>query len=219
MNNQTDLLDYLPSVEVVSYKKGAEIYPAGINTSLRMVCSGHVAVSDTCYERTITTEVVGPEAFFGYSVLGQCSNGEPCVSGERAMALTDAGVQSWSVGLVRDLLLRQPAAGVAMCEMLALRTRWLIDRVVADSIVRSDGFGIALMDFAGRFGVHVKGDWYELPPLTQEFLAGYIGTTREIASHYMNHLRRKGVVAYSRKELHVDIGAVMDLLPGGARHG
>jgi len=38
-----------------------------------------------------------------------------------------------------------------------------------------------------------------MPPLTHDFLSQYVGTSREIITHYMNHFRRQGYLRYSRK--------------------
>ncbi len=38
-------------------------------------------------------------------------------------------------------------------------------------------------------------------PLTHETLAQYVGTSREIVTHYMNRLRREGYVLYTRKSI------------------
>jgi CRP/FNR family transcriptional regulator, cyclic AMP receptor protein len=38
-------------------------------------------------------------------------------------------------------------------------------------------------------------------PLTHETLAQYVGTSREIVTHYMNRLRRGGFVRYTRKNI------------------
>ena len=35
--------------------------------------------------------------------------------------------------------------------------------------------------------------------LTHELLAQYVGTSREIVTHYMNQFRRQGYLGYSRK--------------------
>jgi CRP/FNR family transcriptional regulator, cyclic AMP receptor protein len=36
-------------------------------------------------------------------------------------------------------------------------------------------------------------------PLTHELLSQYVGTSREIVTHYMNQFRRQGYLRYSRR--------------------
>ena len=36
-------------------------------------------------------------------------------------------------------------------------------------------------------------------PFTHELLSQYVGTSREIVTHYMNQFRRQGYLRYSRK--------------------
>jgi hypothetical protein len=38
-------------------------------------------------------------------------------------------------------------------------------------------------------------------PFTHELLSQYVGTSREIVTHYMNQFRRQGYLRYSRKRL------------------
>ena len=38
-------------------------------------------------------------------------------------------------------------------------------------------------------------------PFTHEMLSQYVGTSREIVTHYMNQFRRQGYLRYSRKGL------------------
>ena len=38
-------------------------------------------------------------------------------------------------------------------------------------------------------------------PFTHELLSQYVGTSREIVTHYMNQFRREGYLRYSRKAI------------------
>jgi CRP-like cAMP-binding protein len=40
-----------------------------------------------------------------------------------------------------------------------------------------------------------------MAPFTHELLSQYVGTSREIVTHYMNQFRRQGYLKYSRKEI------------------
>jgi CRP-like cAMP-binding protein len=41
-------------------------------------------------------------------------------------------------------------------------------------------------------------------PVTHELFSQYVGTSREIVTHYMNQFRKQGLLQYSRKGMVVD---------------
>jgi len=47
-------------------------------------------------------------------------------------------------------------------------------------------------------------------PLTHELLSQYVGTSREIVTHYMNQFRRQGYLRYSRNAIFVHRDALTD---------
>ena len=49
-------------------------------------------------------------------------------------------------------------------------------------------------------------------PFTHELLSQYVGTSREIVTHYMNQLRRQGYLKYSRKGISLNREALRDWL-------
>jgi len=48
--------------------------------------------------------------------------------------------------------------------------------------------------------------------LTHELLSQYVGTSREIITHYMNQFRRDGYLRYSRKGILLHRDAMRDWL-------
>jgi CRP-like cAMP-binding protein len=69
----------------------------------------------------------------------------------------------------------------------------------------------SLIHFSERFGVDEDGA-FRMLAFTHELLSQYVGTSREIVTHYMNQLRRKGYIRYSRKGITVYHDALRDWL-------
>jgi CRP-like cAMP-binding protein len=57
----------------------------------------------------------------------------------------------------------------------------------------------SLIRFSERLGVVEEDGSVRMTPFTHELLSQYVGTSREIVTHYMNHFRRQGYLKYSRK--------------------
>jgi CRP-like cAMP-binding protein len=51
-----------------------------------------------------------------------------------------------------------------------------------------------------------------MAPLTHELLAQYVGTSREIVTHYMNQFRKEGYLQYSRRGIVLDRHALGEWL-------
>jgi CRP/FNR family cyclic AMP-dependent transcriptional regulator len=58
-----------------------------------------------------------------------------------------------------------------------------------------------LIRFAERLGQDAEDGSVQMMPFTHELLSQYVGTSREIVTHYMNHFRRQGYLGYSRKAI------------------
>jgi CRP/FNR family cyclic AMP-dependent transcriptional regulator len=69
-----------------------------------------------------------------------------------------------------------------------------IDRRLARCLIR----------FSERLGIRVEKGFVEMMPLTHELLAQYVGTSREIISHFMNIFRRREYLHYSRRSICLD---------------
>ena len=52
-------------------------------------------------------------------------------------------------------------------------------------------------------GTRTEDGCINIPPLTHQVLAEYVGTTREIITFQMNHFRQKGLLRYSRKGIQI----------------
>ena len=58
---------------------------------------------------------------------------------------------------------------------------------------------IARFRFYGRRAMILVILMVQMIPFTHELLSQYVGTSREIVTHYMNQFRRQGYLRYSRK--------------------
>jgi CRP/FNR family cyclic AMP-dependent transcriptional regulator len=70
----------------------------------------------------------------------------------------------------------------------------------------------SLIRFSERLGSPQEDGTVCLPPFTHELLAQYVGTTREIITHYMIQFRRAGYVRYSRQNMALHQDALRDWL-------
>src|SRR5262249_14709120 len=68
----------------------------------------------------------------------------------------------------------------------------------------------ALLRFANRLGTRTEDGSAKIPPLTHQVISEYVGTSREIVTFQMNHLRQKGFLRYSRKGIQVYVDAWRD---------
>ena len=72
-----------------------------------------------------------------------------------------------------------------------------IESFSVDNIARR--LARALIRFSERLGHQTEDGSVQMIPFTHELLSQYVGTSREIVTHYMNQFRRQGYLRYSRK--------------------
>src|SRR5947199_9766868 len=70
----------------------------------------------------------------------------------------------------------------------------------------------SLLRFADRLGSRTEDGSIKIPPLTHQVISEYVGTSREIVTFQMNHLRQKGLLRYSRKGIQVYADALREHL-------
>jgi len=89
---------------------------------------------------------------------------------------------------------------VALLQILVQRTIEFTHRIESfsvDNIARR--LARSLIRFSERLGVPEEDGAIRMVPFTHELLSQYVGTSREIVTHYMNQFRRQGFLRYSRK--------------------
>jgi len=91
---------------------------------------------------------------------------------------------------------------LALLQKLIRQSSEFTDRIEslgADNISRR--LARLLLHYGKRFGTRTEDGSIEFAALTHELLSEYIGTSRELVTHYMNQFRRDGLIRYSRREI------------------
>ena len=123
----------------------------------------------------------------------------PC---EQATALENTKLMTWTTTEIEDIIMRRPKLAVALLQILVQRTIEFTHRIESfsvDNIARR--LARSLIRFSERLGSQAEDGSVRMVPFTHELLSQYVGTSREIVTHYMNQFRRQGYLKYSRKEV------------------
>jgi CRP-like cAMP-binding protein len=172
---------------------------------LFLIISGQVTVSRLLHDgHVLVLDIYQQDEFFGESGLLDMPG-----AAERAVARQKLNLMMWTAAEIEELSLNRPRLGVALIQMLAQRTLDLGQRIESfslDNIPRR--MARSLLRFAERFGTEESDGSVRMMALTHELLAHYVGTSREIVTHYMNQFRRDGYLTYSRKHVTLDRGAL-----------
>jgi CRP/FNR family transcriptional regulator len=107
---------------------------------------------------------------------------------------------TWTTSEIEKLVLQRPLLAVALLQILVQRSIDFgrrIESFSVDNIERR--LARTLVRFSERLGRNAADGSVEMMPLTHELLSQYVGTSREIVTHYMNQFRRQGYLRYSRR--------------------
>jgi CRP/FNR family transcriptional regulator len=192
-----DPLAYLPCSRILEYGRGQAIYDQRQpSTSIYLVIDGRVKVALLAGNgRQVVVGIYQADQFFGESALLGLPH-QP----EQASALDNTRLMSWTASEIEEIIVRRPLLAVALLQILAQRTIDFTNRIESFSVdTISRRLAQALMRFSERFGVQEADGAVTMTPLTHELLSQYVGTSREIVSHYMSQFRRLGLLRYSRK--------------------
>jgi len=192
-----DPLAHLPRSGILDYKKGQDVYsqdqPA---TGIYLVIEGKVKVSRTADDgRQVILDIYQTDEFFGEPALLHLSQ-----RAEQATALESSRLMSWSIAEIEDIITKRPRLAVALLQILAQRNVEFGQRIESfsvDNIARR--LARSLIRFSERLGTPEPDGALRVAPFTHELLSQYVGTSREIVTHYMNRFRREGYLRYSRK--------------------
>src|SRR5437016_5277020 len=192
-----DPLAHLPCSSIVEYRKGQMIYNQDQpSTSIYLVIDGKVKVSRLADDgHQVVVDIYQPDEFFGESAF----LGLPHRS-EQATALENTKLMTWTTSEIEEIIMRRPRLAVALLQILVQRTIDFTHRIESfsvDNIARR--LARSLIRFSERLGTTEEDGSTRMVPFTHELLAQYVGTSREIVTHYMNQFRHQGYVRYSRK--------------------
>jgi CRP-like cAMP-binding protein len=205
-----DPLAFLSCSIVADYKKGRLIYDQDQpSTSIYLVIEGKVKVSRMGDDgRQVVVDIYQPDEFFGESALLNLPH-----RSERAVALDNTKLMGWSAAEIEDMVAKRPRLAVALLQIMAQRSIDFTQRIESlsvDNIARR--LARSLIRFAGRLGTGGENGSARMAPLTHELLAQYVGTSREIVTHYMNQFRKQGYLQYSRRGIVLDRTALGEWL-------
>jgi CRP/FNR family transcriptional regulator len=197
LSRYEDALAHLPMSKTTAYNKGQVIYDLDHHSrSIYLVVKGTVGISHIAEDGTeVLLEIVRADELFGESAFLDLPR-----RSERAQAIERAELMTWPVSEMEDLLTKRPRLAVALLQVIALRNAEYASRIESfaiDSIERR--LARSLLRFSERLGIEEESGSVWMIPLTQDMLARYIGTSREVASHHMNRFRKRGFVTYSRR--------------------
>jgi CRP/FNR family transcriptional regulator, cyclic AMP receptor protein len=203
-----DPLAHLPCSRIVEYRKGQIIYSQDQpSTGFFLVIDGQVKISIVGDNgQLVVVDIYKSDEFFGESAL----LGLPHRS-EQAAALEDAKLMMWTASEIEDIMTKRPRLAVALLQILVQRTIDFTHRIESfsvDNIARR--LARSLIRFSERLGTAEDDGSIRMAPFTHELLGQYVGTSREVVTHYMNQLRRQGYLRYSRKRIVVHRDALRE---------
>jgi len=209
-----DPLAHLPCSTIVEYRKGQIIYSQDQpSTTLYLVIDGKVKVSRVADDgHQVVVDIYQADEFFGESAFLNLSH-----RSEQATALENAKLMTWTTAEIEDIATKRPRLAVALLQILVQRTVDFTHRIESfslDNIARR--LARSLIRFSDRLGVEEQDGSVRMAPFTHELLSQYVGTSREIVTHYMNQFRRQGYLRYSRKGIILYRDAFKDWLKQGA---
>jgi CRP/FNR family transcriptional regulator, cyclic AMP receptor protein len=205
-----DPLAHLPCSTILEYRKGQTIYSRDQpSTSIYLVIDGKVKVCRMADDgRQVVVDLYQPDEFFGESAfLGQGQRAELSV------AIENTKVMTWTTTEIEEIASRRPRLAIALLQLLVQRSMDFGSRIESfsvDNIARR--LARALIRFSERLGHVAENGSVQMIPFTHELLSQYVGTSREIVTHYMNQFRRQGYLTYSRKGILLHRDAMKDWL-------
>jgi CRP/FNR family cyclic AMP-dependent transcriptional regulator len=192
-----DALSHLPISSITEYNNGEMIFgPERRANYIYLVVTGKVGISRVCDGGSeVLLEIVLPDELFGEAALldGTCQS-------EVATAIGNASVMAWTISDIEDLVMQRPRLGIALLQILAKRNQECKRRIESLSLETIERrLARSLIRFSERLGVPEEDGSVRMMAFTHEMLSRYVGTSREIVTHYMNRFRKQGFVNYSRR--------------------
>jgi CRP/FNR family transcriptional regulator len=192
-----DPLAHLPCSTILEFRKGQVVYNQDQpSTSLYLVIEGKVKVSRLSDDgHQVVVDIYQPDEFFGESAFLNLPH-----RAEQVTTLEDTKLMAWTTAEIEDIVLKRPHLAMAMLQILVQRTINLTQRIEsfsADNIARR--LARSLLRFSDRLGTPQPDGTVKMAAFTHELLSQYVGTSREIVTHYMNQFRRMGFLQYSRR--------------------
>jgi CRP-like cAMP-binding protein len=120
---------------------------------------------------------------------------------------------TWTTPEIEDIATRRPKLAIALLQLLVQRSIDFGTRIESFSTENiSRRLARSLVRFSERLGHEAEDGTVQMIPFTHELLSQYVGTSREIVTHFMNQFRRDGFLRYSRRGIMVHKEALKDWL-------
>jgi len=212
-----DPLSCLPCSTLLDFRTKEAIFSQGQPAlSLYLVISGKVKVYRTSETggHQVLMDIYQADEFFGLSAF----IGKPHY--ESAFAMENTQLMSWTTDEIEGIAATRPQLAMAFIKLVVQRCHESESRVesfAVDSI--QSRLARALVRFSERFGHELEDDTIEIMALPHELIAQYLGTSREIVTHFMIRFRRLGYLRYSRREVIVDAHRLRNWLNAHATTG
>jgi CRP-like cAMP-binding protein len=120
---------------------------------------------------------------------------------------------TWTTAEIEEIATRRPRLAIALLQLLVQRSMDFGSRIESfsvDNIARR--LARALVHFSERLGQEAENGTVQMIPFTHELLSEYVGTSREMVTHYMNQFRCRGYLNYSRKGILLHRNALKEWL-------
>ena len=205
-----DPLAHLPCSSILEYRKGQVIYNRDQpSTNIYLVIDGKVKVCRMADEGSqVVVDIYRTDEFLGESAFLSSPARD-----EQALALENTKVMTWTTAEIEGIVMRRPRLAVALLQIMVQRSIEFGHRIESfsvDNIARR--LARTLIRFSERLGQILEDGSIQMMPFTHELLSQYVGTSREIVTHYMNQFRRQGYLRYSRKGIMLYRDAMKDWL-------
>jgi CRP/FNR family transcriptional regulator, cyclic AMP receptor protein len=194
---------------ILEYKTGQRIYQRGQTPAdLYLVLAGKVKLCRALAGgRPVVVDVISPGGVFGESALLNLPQRV-----EEAAAMEHTTLMAYPAGALRNLL-GESGLGLNFIQAFAQRAMESAHRIESLSIDAVDRrLAWSLVRFAERLGTREADGVVRILPLTHEFLAQYIGTSRENVTRTMIRFRRQGYLRYSRQAIRISYDALISWL-------
>jgi CRP/FNR family transcriptional regulator, cyclic AMP receptor protein len=212
-----DALMYLPRKGVADYRRGQVIFDEQQpSKGLHLVVQGRVKVAIGLADGSQSVvDIYTTDDFFGESsLLGGW------LSPERAIALDNVTLMSWTGPEIEEQVERQPRLGIALMQMLIKRSLDFEQRLQSFALDKTPERVVrSLLRFADRLGSYAEDGSIKIPALTHQVISEYVGTSREIVTFQMNYLRQQGFLRYSRKGIQINLDSLRDYLEARSHEG
>ena len=195
------------SAVILEFKKRQRIYSSEQPPlNIYLILSGKVKIWRTVNgAHQVVVDVISAGGVFGESALLS----EPHRA-EEATAMYDTVVMAWPANSLLEMFGESALTLLQAFAQRILESAHRIESLSIDAVDRR--LVLSLLRLAERLGTREPAGSIDMMPMTHEFLARYIGTSRENVTRVMNRLRRQGYLDYSRQAIRISYNDLLGWL-------